>query len=120
MLHVLLSKGLQHSPAAVHSSTSVATSSAAARSSSTSSSRSRSAQFLSLSAIAHALTPYPSQVDAANQPIPAHANTLWEVEVRNVTPARNTPDAPLSATVEQVLAVQLLMKGLLDLRRQDA
>lgn len=55
----------------------------------------------------------------SGRPIPARPDTLWEVEVRNATPARNTPEAPLSRTVDAVLEVQLLMKGLLDLRRQD-
>ncbi|GLB33525.1 putative med18 protein [Lyophyllum shimeji] len=53
------------------------------------------------------------------QPIPAHADTLWEVEVKTATPIRNTPEAPLSHSVNAVLEVQLFMKGLLDLRRQD-
>jgi mediator of RNA polymerase II transcription subunit 18 len=53
------------------------------------------------------------------QPIPAHADTLWEVEVKTAAPVRNTQDTPLSQSVEAVLEVQLLMKGLLDLRRQD-
>lgn len=51
--------------------------------------------------------------------MPAHADTLWEVEVKTATPVRNTPETPLSKTIEAVLDVQLLMKGLLDLRRQD-
>ncbi|KAI0796768.1 hypothetical protein C8Q75DRAFT_729627 [Abortiporus biennis] len=53
------------------------------------------------------------------KPIPAHADTLWEVEVKTATPVRNTQETPLSKYVEAVLDVQLLMKGLLDLRRQD-
>lgn len=53
------------------------------------------------------------------QPIPAHADTLWEVEVKTAEPIRNTPETPLSAAIEEVLEIQLLMKGLLDLRRQD-
>ncbi|KAJ3572632.1 hypothetical protein NP233_g2947 [Leucocoprinus birnbaumii] len=60
------------------------------------------------------------QVDPKNQqPIPAHADTLWEVEVKTAEPIRNTPETPLSAAIEEVLEIQLLMKGLLDLRRQD-
>ncbi|KAF7793701.1 hypothetical protein EIP86_004817 [Pleurotus ostreatoroseus] len=59
-------------------------------------------------------------VDPKTQkPIPAHADTLWEVEVKTATPVRNTPETPLSSIIEAVLEVQLLMKGLLDLRRQD-
>ncbi|KAG9219246.1 hypothetical protein CCMSSC00406_0001656 [Pleurotus cornucopiae] len=53
------------------------------------------------------------------QPIPAHADTLWEVEVKTASPVRNTQETPLSHSVDAVLEVQLLMKGLLDLRRQD-
>jgi mediator of RNA polymerase II transcription subunit 18 len=53
------------------------------------------------------------------QPIPAHADTLWEVEVKTASPIRNTQETPLSQSVDAVLEVQLLMKGLLDLRRQD-
>lgn len=61
-----------------------------------------------------------SQVDPkTQQPIPAHADTLWEVEVKTASPVRNTQETPLSQSVEAVLEVQLLMKGLLDLRRQD-
>ncbi|KAF9534936.1 hypothetical protein CPB83DRAFT_222520 [Crepidotus variabilis] len=52
-------------------------------------------------------------------PIPAHADTLWEVEVKTAEPLRNTQETPLSSAIEAVLDVQLLMKGLLDLRRQD-
>ncbi|KDQ64655.1 hypothetical protein JAAARDRAFT_52604 [Jaapia argillacea MUCL 33604] len=60
------------------------------------------------------------QVDPKTQkPIPAHADTLWEVEVKNATPIRNTQETPLSQYIDAVLEVQLLMKGLLDLRRQD-
>ncbi|KAJ7068017.1 hypothetical protein C8F01DRAFT_918723, partial [Mycena amicta] len=59
------------------------------------------------------------QVDPkTQQPIPAHADTLWEVEVKT-PPTRNTQDMPLSIAVNAVVQVQLLMKGLLDLRRQD-
>ncbi|KAI5123437.1 hypothetical protein M0805_006142 [Coniferiporia weirii] len=53
------------------------------------------------------------------KPIPAHVDVLWEVEVKNANPVRNTQETPLSQTIEAVLDVQLLMKGLLDLRRQD-
>ncbi|KXN87931.1 hypothetical protein AN958_07941 [Leucoagaricus sp. SymC.cos] len=60
------------------------------------------------------------QVDPkTQQPTPAHAGTLWEVEVKTAEPIRNTPETPLSAAIEEVLEIQLLMKGLLDLRRQD-
>ncbi|KAF9452188.1 hypothetical protein P691DRAFT_795403 [Macrolepiota fuliginosa MF-IS2] len=60
------------------------------------------------------------QVDAkTHQPTPAHADTLWEVEVKTADPIRNTPETPLSTAIEEVLEIQLLMKGLLDLRRQD-
>ncbi|KAA1466302.1 hypothetical protein DENSPDRAFT_856026 [Dentipellis sp. KUC8613] len=59
-------------------------------------------------------------VDPKTQkPIPAHADTLWEVEVRTESPIRNTQETPLSQAINAVLEVQLLMKGLLDLRRQD-
>lgn len=51
--------------------------------------------------------------------IPAHVDTLWEVEVKTAAPVRNTQETPLSQSLDAVLAVQLLMKGLLDLRRQD-
>ncbi|KAK0230504.1 uncharacterized protein ARMOST_05593 [Armillaria ostoyae] len=53
------------------------------------------------------------------EPIPASADTLWEVEVKTAFPVRNTQDTPLSRAIDAVLDVQLLMKGLLDLRRQD-
>jgi mediator of RNA polymerase II transcription subunit 18 len=60
------------------------------------------------------------QVDPkTQQPIPAHADTLWEVEVKTASPTRNTQDTPLRISVNAVVEVQLLMKGLLDLRRQD-
>ncbi|KAF9468873.1 hypothetical protein BDZ94DRAFT_1279399 [Collybia nuda] len=60
------------------------------------------------------------QVDPkTQQPIPAHTDTLWEVEVKTASPIRNTQETPLSQSVDAVLEVQLLMKGLLDLRRQD-
>ncbi|EIW76173.1 hypothetical protein CONPUDRAFT_64048 [Coniophora puteana RWD-64-598 SS2] len=61
------------------------------------------------------------QVDPkTEQPIPAHADTLWEVEVKTASPVRNTQETPLSQSVDAVLEVQLLMKGLLDLRRIDS
>lgn len=53
------------------------------------------------------------------KPTPVHADTLWEVEVKTATPIRNTQETPLSRSIDAVLEVQLLMKGLLDLRRQD-
>ncbi|KAJ7667738.1 hypothetical protein DFH06DRAFT_1381378 [Mycena polygramma] len=49
----------------------------------------------------------------------AHADTLWEVEVKTASPTRNTQETPLRTSVNAVVEVQLLMKGLLDLRRQD-
>jgi len=51
---------------------------------------------------------------------PAQQDTLWQVEVKTASPIGNTQETPLSQSVEAVLEVQLLMKGLLDLRRQDA
>ena len=71
----------------------------------------------------HELIPFVScsQVDPkTSKPIPAHADTLWEVEVKTASPVRNTPEMPLSVSVEAVMEVQILMKGLLDLRRQDS
>jgi len=60
------------------------------------------------------------KVDPKTQlPIPAHADTLWEVEVKTASPIRNTQETPLSHSIDAVVEVQLLMKGLLDLRRQD-
>jgi mediator of RNA polymerase II transcription subunit 18 len=60
------------------------------------------------------------KVDPKTQePIPAHADTLWEVEVKTAMPVANTPETPLSQYIDAVLDVQTLMKGLLDLRRQD-
>lgn len=60
------------------------------------------------------------QVDPkTHKPIPAPPDTLWEVEVKTASPIRNTQETPLSQSIEAVLEVQLLMKGLLDLRRQD-
>ncbi len=61
-----------------------------------------------------------SQSDPKTEkPIPAHVDTLWEVEVKTAAPVRNTQETPLSRSLDAVLEVQLLMKGLLDLRRQD-
>jgi mediator of RNA polymerase II transcription subunit 18 len=61
-----------------------------------------------------------SKIDPKTQlPIPAHTDTLWEVEVKTAQPIRNTQETPLSGAIEAVLEIQLLMKGLLDLRRQD-
>ena len=60
------------------------------------------------------------QVDPKTQkPIPAQPGTLWEVEVKTATPVVNTQETPLSRSIDAVLEIQLLMKGLLDLRRQD-
>jgi mediator of RNA polymerase II transcription subunit 18 len=62
----------------------------------------------------------PIQVDSKTQePIPAHADTLWEVEVKTASPVRNTQEKPLSQYIDAIVDVQVLMKGLLDLRRQD-
>lgn len=60
------------------------------------------------------------QVDAITQePIPAHADTLWQVIVKTANPVRGTQEVPLGRHIEAVLEVQALMKGLIDLRRQD-
>ncbi|KAL0070969.1 hypothetical protein AAF712_002190 [Marasmius tenuissimus] len=60
------------------------------------------------------------QVDPkTHKPIPAHSDTLWEVEVKTAAPIRNSQETPLNGAIEQVLHVQMLMKGLLDLRRKD-
>ncbi|KAI0307254.1 hypothetical protein B0F90DRAFT_1814031 [Multifurca ochricompacta] len=60
------------------------------------------------------------QVDPKTQePIPAHADTLWQVVVKTANPVRGTQEIPLNRHIEAVLEVQALMKGLLDLRRQD-
>ena len=60
------------------------------------------------------------QVDPRTQnPIPASSQTLWEVEVKTASPVTSSRGSPLSQYVDQVLEVQVLMKGLLDLRRQD-
>ena len=62
-----------------------------------------------------------SQVDPkTSKPIPAHSDTLWEVEVKTASPVRNTAETPLSVSIEAVMEIQILMKGLLDLRRQDS
>ncbi|KAH9951678.1 hypothetical protein B0H21DRAFT_186282 [Amylocystis lapponica] len=59
-------------------------------------------------------------VDPKTQkPIPSKPDALWEVEVKTAAPVRNSQETPLSQYVQAVLEVQLLMKGLLDLRRQD-
>ncbi|EAU84523.1 hypothetical protein CC1G_00042 [Coprinopsis cinerea okayama7 len=50
------------------------------------------------------------------KPIPAHADTLWQVEVKTAAPIRDTP---VQLAIDQLLEFQTLMKGLLDLRRQD-
>lgn len=54
------------------------------------------------------------------EPIPANVDTLWEVEVKTAFPMQNTQETPLRHAIDAVLDVQMLMKGLLDLRRQDA
>jgi hypothetical protein len=53
-------------------------------------------------------------------PIPAHEDTPWQVLVKTANPVRGTQEIPLGRHIEAVLEVQALMKGLLDLRRQDA
>ncbi|KAH8830661.1 hypothetical protein DL96DRAFT_961311 [Flagelloscypha sp. PMI_526] len=53
------------------------------------------------------------------QPITAQQSTLWEVEVRTAEPVQNTPEKPLKQYIDAVLEIQTLMKGLLDLQRQD-
>jgi mediator of RNA polymerase II transcription subunit 18 len=53
-------------------------------------------------------------------PIPAHEDTPWQVIVKTANPVRGTQEIPLGRHIEAVLEVQALMKGLLDLRRQDA
>ena len=40
--------------------------------------------------------------------------------VKTANPVRGTQEVPLGRHIETVLEVQALMKGLLDLRRQDA
>ncbi|KAJ7638572.1 hypothetical protein FB45DRAFT_1023350 [Roridomyces roridus] len=47
------------------------------------------------------------QVDPkTQQPIPAHAGTLWEVEVKTASPTRNTPETPLRISVNAVVEVR--------------
>ncbi|KAI0750696.1 hypothetical protein C8Q80DRAFT_525312 [Daedaleopsis nitida] len=58
--------------------------------------------------------------ERTGKPIPAMVDTLWQVEVKTAAPVRNTQEMPLSRSLDAVLEVQLLMKGLLDLRRRDA
>lgn len=63
------------------------------------------------------LIPNPPQTDPQTElPIPAHADTLWEVEVKTAQPIRDTP---VHQAIDVLLEFQGLMKGLLDLRRQD-
>lgn len=60
---------------------------------------------------------YDNKADPKTElPIPAHAETLWEVEVKTAHPIRDTP---VSKAIDVLLEFQGLMKGLLDLRRQD-
>jgi len=68
------------------------------------------------------------QVDPKTSlPIPAHTDTLWEVEVKTATQVNTSASAAgghvqvstVRAAIDAVLEVQLIMKGLLDLRRQD-
>ncbi|KAG2370043.1 hypothetical protein BDR07DRAFT_1387594 [Suillus spraguei] len=68
------------------------------------------------------------QVDPKTSlPIPAHTDTLWEVEVKTATQVNTSAPASsghvqvstVRAAIDAVLEVQLIMKGLLDLRRQD-
>ncbi len=60
------------------------------------------------------------KVDPKTQePVAAHADTLWQVIVKTANPVRGTQEVPLGRHIEAVLEVQVLMKGLLDLRRQD-
>jgi mediator of RNA polymerase II transcription subunit 18 len=62
-----------------------------------------------------------SKVDPNTQEsIPAHADTPWQVMVKTANPVRGTQEIPLGRHIEAVLEVQRLMKGLLDLHRQDA
>ncbi|TRM68438.1 hypothetical protein BD626DRAFT_481732 [Schizophyllum amplum] len=52
--------------------------------------------------------------------IPAHVDSLWKVEVKTAAPVRNTQELPLvKNSIAAILEVQLMMKGLLDLRRED-
>ncbi|KAF6762599.1 hypothetical protein DFP72DRAFT_801803 [Ephemerocybe angulata] len=52
------------------------------------------------------------------KPIPAHADTLWEVEVKSF-PLDTSNNKLIQEAIGRLLNVQMLMKGLLDLRRQD-
>jgi mediator of RNA polymerase II transcription subunit 18 len=61
----------------------------------------------------------PQVNEETDLPIPAHPDTLWEVEVKTAAPVRNSTETPLAGAVEAVLDVQRLMKGLIDLKRQD-
>ncbi len=61
------------------------------------------------------------KVDPNTQgPVPATADTPWQVIVKTANPVRGTQEVPLGRHIEAVLEVQALMKGLLDLSRQDA
>lgn len=61
------------------------------------------------------------RVDAkSDKPIHADVEALWEVEVKSVSPTRNTPETPLAKVVDAILDVQRSMRGLLDLRRKDS
>jgi mediator of RNA polymerase II transcription subunit 18 len=53
------------------------------------------------------------------QPVPAHPETLWQVEVKTISPVYISKETPLEQYIEAVLEVQTLMRGLLDIRRQD-
>jgi mediator of RNA polymerase II transcription subunit 18 len=53
------------------------------------------------------------------EPIPAHADAPWQVIAKTANPVRGTQEVPLSRHIEAILEVQALMKGLLDLHRQD-
>jgi mediator of RNA polymerase II transcription subunit 18 len=67
--------------------------------------------------LSHFSIPNPLQTDPQTElPIPAHDDTLWEVEVKTAQPIRDTP---VSDAISVLLEFQGLMKGLLDLRRQD-
>ncbi|KAI9574909.1 hypothetical protein HD554DRAFT_2050954 [Boletus coccyginus] len=65
-------------------------------------------------------------VPKTSLPIPAHADTLWEVEVKTATQVNTAAPATgqvqvntVRSAIDAVLEVQFIMKGLLDLRRQD-
>ena len=53
-------------------------------------------------------------------PVLPHEDAPWQVIVKTANPVRGTQEIPLGRHIEAVLEVQALMKGLLDLRRQDA